>query len=230
MHLRWTPHLIAAVALLCSGGAAALGFGAIRSSVVLGQALNLAVPVSLADGETLSSECASAEVLAGDNRLPSSAVLIRVTQGRDATEAVLRVSTTSVVEEPVLTVTVNAGCPTRLSRTLVLLADPPLVTTADAPAASPSLATVTPPASTAPAPVESRPAPARSTRPAAPARSTRSAPSRPARTAVASAAPSASAVARAPAAVAPRPTARAEAKPRLQLDSGQVSLSDTTPI
>ena len=230
MHLGLTPHLIAVVALFCSGGAAALGFGAIRSSVVLGQPLNLAVPVSLADGETLSSECASAEVLSGDTRLPPSSVRVRVTQGRDATEGVLRVSTTSVVEEPILTVTVNAGCPTRLSRTLVLLADPPLVTTAEAPATSPALATVTPPASTATAPVESRPAPARATRPAPPARATRSAPSQPARTATARAAPPASAVARAPATGAPKPAQRAEAKPRLQLDSGQVSLSDAAVL
>jgi pilus assembly protein FimV len=230
MHLGWTPHLIAVVALFCSGGAAALGFGAIRSSVVLGQPLNLAVPVSLADGETLTSECASAEVLSGDSRLPPGSVRIRVTQGRDATESVLRISTSSVVEEPVLTVTVSAGCPTRLSRTLVLLADPPLVTTADTPAASPALASVAPPPATAAAPVESRPVPARATRPATPARSTRSAPSQPARAALAGAAPAASAVARTPAAAAPRPVARVEAKPRLRLDSGQVSLSDAAVL
>lgn len=229
MHLGWTPILIAIVALSSSGGAAALGFGPIRSNVILGQALNLAVPVNLAEGETLGSECASAEVTAGDIKLTPGAVRVRVTQGRDATESVLRISTTTVVEEPVVTVTVNAGCPTRLSRTLVLLADPPLVTTADAPGAAQSLATVTssPSATSAPVQNDAGAAP-RATRPTPPTRATRT--SQPAPNVVAGGAPSAAAATRTPAAVPPRPVARAESKPRLQLDAGQVSLNEAAVL
>ena len=65
MHFGWPPNFTTIVAiggLAASGGAAALGFGPIRSNVVLGQPLNLAVPVYLSEGETLGSECASAEV------------------------------------------------------------------------------------------------------------------------------------------------------------------------
>ena len=130
MHIGRSQLFVAVIALASGGGALALGFGPIRSSVTLGQPLNLAVPVNLAEGETLSADCASAEITAGEIRVPPSAVRVRVTQGRDVGESVLRITTTTVVDEPVLTVVIGAGCPTRLTRELVLLADPPLVITA----------------------------------------------------------------------------------------------------
>ena len=226
MHLGWPQLFVTIVALASSGGAAALGFGPIRSTVVLGQTLNLAIPVNLAEGETLGAECASAEVTSGDNKLPPANVRVRVTQGRDASESVLRISTTSVVDEPVVTVTLNAGCPMRLSRTVVLLADPPLVTTATAPPDSQSLPTLAaPPAATSAAAAPSANRAPRATRPAPPSRATRTARSSPARAVIAASAPTASAAAPAMAAAASRPATRAEPKPRLQLEAGQVNLS-----
>ena len=229
MHIGWTQLLVAIAALASGGSASALGFGPIRSSVVLGQPLNLAVPVNLAEGETLATECASAEVTAGDNKLAPGVVRVRVTQGRDATESVLRISTTSVVEEPVLSVTINAGCPTRLSRTLVLLADPPLVVATVATTEPQTPASVAAPPSATPAsvPPNARPAP-RAARPPPPARAARTARSQPARASVATGAaagPAASAPARAAASAPQRAVARAEPKPRLQLDAPQISLN-----
>ena len=222
--------VVAGVAIASSGAAMAFGFGPVRANVVLGQPLNLAVPVALAEGETLTSDCASADVTSGEVKLPPGQARARVTQGRDASEVVLRITTSGVVEEPVLTVTLHVGCPTRLSRTLVLLADPPLVTTvATAPERAPALATVAPPPVAAvptPAPAGTPPAEAaapRATRPSPPPRATRS---EPARAVVADAAP---AVAPTKPAVAPAPrraVARAEPRPRLRLDAGQVSLND----
>ena len=237
MHIGWPQLFVAVVAFAGSVGASALGFGSIRSSVVLGQPLNLAVPVSLAEGESLAADCASAEVISGDTKLPPGSVRVRVTQGRDASESVLRITTTSVVDEPVLSVTVNAGCPTRLSRTLVLLADPPLVSTAAAATEAPVLPAVAAPARS-PATATAQPSaaratePRRATRPAAPSRATRTAVSEAARPAVAAAVPAtlpasapASGAARATVAAASRPLARAEGRARLQLDSGQVSIA-----
>ena len=232
MHFAW-PRIITTIVaisgLAASGGAAALGFGPIRSNVVLGQPLNLAVPVNLSEGEILGSECTSAEVTSGDNKLAPGLVRVRVTQGRDAGESVLRITTTSVVDEPVITVTVNAGCPTRLSRTLTLLADPPLVTTAAAPAAAQTLPTLAPPGASPPtsaAPAGVSPA-ARATRPAQPARSTRLARSRPASRASVAVAPRAAPAASAPAAAPATPLRPmgTPGKPRLQLDGGQVSVT-----
>ena len=232
MHFGWPRNFTTIVAiggLAASGGAAALGFGPIRSNVVLGQPLNLAVPVNLSEGETLGSECTSAEVTSGDNKLAPGLVRVRVTQGRDAGESVLRITTTSVVDEPVITVTVNAGCPTRLSRTLTLLADPPLVTTAAPPATAQTLPTLAPPGALptpSAAPVGVSPAP-RATRPAQPARSTRLARPRPASRASVAVAPRAAPAASEPTAAPAAPLrvmGKAPGKPRLQLDAGQVSV------
>ncbi len=225
MHIGLRQLLVAVVAIFSSGAATAFGFGAIRASVVLGQPLNLAVPVALADGETLSAECARAEVTAGELKLPPGQARVRVTQGRDASEAILRVTTAGVIEEPVLSITLHVGCPTRLSRTLVLLADPPVVTTVAAPPERPpALATVAPSTATASAaaPPAATAAP-RATRPRQPPRATRNAP---ARAVVAEAAPSAPVVAPAAPPLPRGAVARAEPRPRLRLDAGQVSLND----
>jgi pilus assembly protein FimV len=193
---------IALCCVLAAPQAVALGFGDVRAAALLGQPLNIALPVNLSEGETLTSECVSAEVQAGDSRLPPGTVRARVTQGRDASEAIVRISTTLAIDEPIVSLTVSAGCPTRITRTLTLLADPPLVTATapavTAPAAPPSL----------PRPVATPPrveggaastSPERASRPAAPQRAT------------------------ARSAAAPPPAAAAEARPRLQLDSGAVA-------
>ena len=70
-----TRSTIAILALVAAGPAAALGFGDFRAQVLLGQPLNLAVPVSLAEGETLSAECAAAEIQIGESRLQPGMVL-----------------------------------------------------------------------------------------------------------------------------------------------------------
>ena len=236
MQLGWPQVFVTIVTLASGGGAVALGLGEVRSSVTLGQPLNVAVPVTLADGETLGSECASADVIAGDAKMAPGSVRVRVTQGRDSNESILRISTTSVVDEPVLTVTVSAGCPTRISRTLVLLADPPLVSTATAPAETQTLATVAAPAPAAqPATAVDRTATTstRVKRPVAPSRRSQAFNAKPARSVIAAAAPAASAAsapARSAPATAARTVARAEPKSRLQLEVGQVNVDQVPAL
>ncbi len=222
---------ISFIALCIAGPAVALGFGDFRASAVLGQPLNLALPVLLAEGETLAGNCVSAEVQAGDSRLQPGAVRARVTQGRDAGEAIIRISTSVAIDEPVVNVTVSAGCPPRITRTLVLLADPPLVSVAAAaPAAAPEAAA----ASRAAAPSEATSAaplpPERAARPATPPRATRTAQARNATPAGEAATPqTATATPRlrsgpgANATAAPAKPSAVEARPRLQLDGGQVA-------
>jgi hypothetical protein len=226
---------ITIIALGLAGPAAALGFGEFRANVLLGQPLNLALPITLGEGETLTSDCASAEVQSGESRLPPGTVRVRVTQGRGANEAVLRISSTVAIDEPIVNVTVSAGCPTRITRSLVLLADPPLVNVAAAPASEPEPAVRTAPViqgsaqegAIAAAPAAT-PAPSgRATRPAEPRRATRTAAPRstpPSTDGATAAAQPAPARVRRPAAgtAAPRPAPVAE-RPRLQLDGGTVA-------
>lgn len=222
------------------GPALALGFGDTRAQLVLGQPLNLAVPVTLGEGESLAPDCVGAEVLSGESRLPPGTVRARVTQGRDASEAVLRVVSTVPIDEPIVTLTLSAGCPTRITRTLVLLADPPLVmptvqaapATAAAPAPAPGAIPPAVPGAGAAAISPRAPATSsapRATRPATPPRATRTATPRAApppasRAAVAQAPSVAAAPSPAPSAPKAEPPA-AEGRPRLQLDAPLVSLS-----
>jgi hypothetical protein len=232
-----TRSAIAMLSLAACGPAAALGFGEFRAQAFLGQPLNLAVPVALGEGESLSSDCASAEVVAGDVKLP---VRVRITQGRDSGEVVIRVSTSVPIDEPVINVVVGAGCPPRMSRSLVLFADPPMVSIAATPATTsepPSAAPAAPRSAAGPtgaaAPGQGTPSAERASRPAPPPRSTRLA-QRPAAGTVtpapASAAggPAAKPSAEVSAAAKPAAPPRGTGRSRLQLDSAQISASAAT--
>jgi pilus assembly protein FimV len=103
-----------------------LGKGVLGST--LGQPLNFSVNVNSEPEEGITAECVSAEVYSGENKLAPGAVRISSEGGASATQFTIRVSTNSVIDEPVVTVAVALGCPTRVTRRFVLFVDPPLVT------------------------------------------------------------------------------------------------------
>ena len=114
-----------ALILAASQPALAVGFGRISHTTSLGQMLDFTVPVSAEATEQLTSECVSAEVFLGDNRVPPNSVITRLEWSGDSAVRLLRVSTTVRVDEPVVNVTLAAGCPPRLTRQFVLFVDPP---------------------------------------------------------------------------------------------------------
>jgi pilus assembly protein FimV len=122
---RRLPTLVALIfGLAASVDAAALGFGRAPQTAVLGQPLDFAVPLRLDAGEALAADCLSAEVLVGDGRVPPDLVRASIEPtGADATS--VRVTTLVAVDEPVVAVTISAGCTVRISRRFLLLADPP---------------------------------------------------------------------------------------------------------
>ena len=90
----------------------------------MGQPLNLAVPLRLDPGEEIEPRCISAEVTVGDRRLPASAV-VAMLEMLSPEAARVRVQTQSSVDEPVVNVVLTVGCQSRLTRSFVVLADPP---------------------------------------------------------------------------------------------------------
>ena len=196
-----TRLAIAVVALLGAASASwSIGLGRATSAAVLGQPLSITLPVRLDAGEALAPECVSAEVLFGDNHQPAPAVQVAVGAGG------IRITTSTVVDEPVVTAQVTVGCAAQISRKFTLLADPPVVNLAQAPQA-PAVAS---------SPAQDRPAHRRApvtatVQPAAPSRA-----NPPPRAAAEARAP------RAPSSTAARPPRRTErvaaAAPRLQLD------------
>jgi hypothetical protein len=110
-------------ALTAAGAASALGFGAASPSVALGQPLSFQTQLQLDAGETLAPGCVRAEVSLGDRMLAAAAVQVDVEPAGSGQWRV-RVRSAQVVNEPTVAVQLYAGCPARVSRLFVLMADP----------------------------------------------------------------------------------------------------------
>ena len=139
------PLALAALLWLATPEAMALGFGRVSEATVLGQSLNFVAGVRLAADEYLVADCVSATVFAGDNQLPSSAVRVSIEPAAARSARNLRVSSSTAIDEPVVTVILQITCPTRLARKFVLFADPPTISLAQAGAASDAAAAASPP-------------------------------------------------------------------------------------
>jgi len=104
----------------------ALGFGPVTNATRLGQPLDFTVAVKLDGEESLQPSCVSADVTAGDVRIPSPQVRTRLVRNGRAADALVRITTTSRVREPVVTVVLSLGCPPRVAHKFVSLLDPPV--------------------------------------------------------------------------------------------------------
>lgn len=117
--------LLCGLALAWTDSAQALGLGRPQMRTALGQALNIEFPLTLSAGESLSSDCVTAEVLAGSSRLPAAAVRVQLQGASEASVRAIRVLSSVKIEEPIISVTLSLGCPTRLTRQYSALLDPP---------------------------------------------------------------------------------------------------------
>ncbi len=117
--------LLCGLALGWTGKAWALGLGPPQMQTALGQALQLEFPLSLSAGESLSSDCVSAEVVAGTSRLPAAAVRVQLQGSSETSVRAIRVLSKVKIEEPIVSVTLSLGCPARLTRQYSALLDPP---------------------------------------------------------------------------------------------------------
>lgn len=98
-----------------------LGLGSGPSSVSLGQPLDFRVPVRLQPSEVLEPECVRAEVRVGDGILLPSTLDVGSAPGAGS----IRVLTVQRIDEPIVTVTLTAGCLAPIRRQYVVMADPP---------------------------------------------------------------------------------------------------------
>ncbi|MGM9489242.1 type IV pilus assembly protein FimV [Ideonella sp. YS5] len=126
---RATALILACAASATTPVAQAIGFGRVSGSVVLGQSLDLPVPLHLDPGERLGPECVSAEVAAGESRFGQDQVRVRLepSKATGATESdwIARITTRSAIVEPVIEVSLTVGCERRFSRRFTAFADPP---------------------------------------------------------------------------------------------------------
>ena len=131
---------LAALLALAAAPALASGFGRMSNATVLGQRLDISVPLQLDAGQTLDPECVSAEVYAGEFRVAPSAVHVTLAPGPGDNERLLHVVTQSVIDEPVVSVSLRVGCTNPMTRKYVAFVDPPAIAAARAepPAAPPT--------------------------------------------------------------------------------------------
>ena len=115
----------AALVLLATASAQAMGFGRSVTTNTLGQSLDFSVQLALDGEDAAELPCVAAEVRAGDARLAPELVRATIEMRRETGERRIRVTTKSAIDEPVVTVDVTVGCTSRLSRRFVAFIDPP---------------------------------------------------------------------------------------------------------
>ena len=109
--------------------ASAVGFGRVTNTTQLGQPLNFAAAVRLEPEELLPRECVSAEVQSGDNRLQPQQIRVTLEGGAASVDRNVRITTSTLIDEPVVTVSVTLGCSSKVTRRFVAFIDPPLINT-----------------------------------------------------------------------------------------------------
>ncbi|OWQ92049.1 hypothetical protein CDN99_06755 [Roseateles aquatilis] len=116
--------LVLACLAVMSAPAWSLGVGRPQAASSLGQPLNLLFPVQLSAGETVSTDCVRAEVIAGDNPL-STAGLHWQLEGDGQRVTGVRLRSLQRIDEPIVSVQLSLGCPARLTRQYTAFIDPP---------------------------------------------------------------------------------------------------------
>ncbi|MDM0016930.1 type IV pilus assembly protein FimV [Variovorax saccharolyticus] len=120
-----------------------------QGAVWIGKPMDVVIPLSLDAAEAGDSLCLQADVLQGDSAIPDRRVTVSLETGSGGSRA--RIRSTVPIEEPVVTLTLRAGCDLKSIRNYVLLADVPV--DAALPAVPASAARQMPEAAPAPRPV-----------------------------------------------------------------------------
>jgi pilus assembly protein FimV len=119
---RW-QFIAGIVCLVGATAVSALSLGRVRGAPLIGRSLDLTVLATLDVQEaTPEANCFAVEVFYGDSRVSPNSISVspeRLAGG----ELRLRVRSSVVVDEPVVTLYVRTSCGTSLSRRFVLLAD-----------------------------------------------------------------------------------------------------------
>ncbi len=111
---------------MVAAGASALTLGASRGAVVLGGPVDLTFEVQPDPGSDIASSCIDAAVRAGDTPIGSAKVRVTPLAETPGRMPAVRVQAAMAVDEPVLTVTLTAGCAGKTTRTYTFLADFPM--------------------------------------------------------------------------------------------------------
>lgn len=150
---------VASLLLCVSFASEALTLGRIRGAALIGKPLDMVVQVQAEPGEDADALCFEAEVFHADVRQNPSRVQVLVESAQGEQPTLVRISSQSVIDEPIVTLYLRTRCGQQISRRYVLLADLP--SEVELPVrvqpAAPALVTAPPPMAAA-APAKAPPA------------------------------------------------------------------------
>lgn len=132
-------RLLGAVLLFAAFNSQALTLGRMRGVALVGQGLDVTIPVQADADDGAAGLCIEADVFHADTRQEPGRVQVTMEPTQTAQAFNVRIVSSSVIDEPVVTVYLRAGCGQKTSRRYVLLAD---VLTEQAVALVPRLAQV----------------------------------------------------------------------------------------
>lgn len=121
---------------LASAGCWGITLGSYSGPVVMGRALDVRVPVSLAENESAQELCPSAKVFFGEDAVAVNPVRVIVEPERLPKGATLHVTTTKPLNEPYVRLELVVGCQSPTTRQYTWLADVPEVDPRDKVAAA----------------------------------------------------------------------------------------------
>lgn len=101
----------------------ALTLGRAKATVNVGQPLKLVVSVQMDAEEAISAQCFAADIFYGDTRQDASRIGVTSELNTQLQSTNVVVSLSSPVNEPVVTVYLQAGCERKISRKYVLLSE-----------------------------------------------------------------------------------------------------------
>ncbi|MGC4395905.1 hypothetical protein [Hydrogenophaga sp. T2] len=105
-------------------GSSAVTLGRHSGVALIGRPLDVRLQVMLAPGEDIGTQCVAAEVFYGDVLVPSNLVTVTTSIAAGETTGTARVVSSQPINEPIVTLSVRAGCGLPFTRRYVLLADP----------------------------------------------------------------------------------------------------------
>lgn len=97
-------------------------------NAVLGRPIEISLRAVLAPGEDPSTLCIEADVFQADVLVPPNKLRVQLLNTTGTFQAKIRISSTVVVDEPVLNVVVRSGCSQKSIRKFIVFADPPSFT------------------------------------------------------------------------------------------------------
>ena len=102
-----------------------LEMGPVTAHAVMGEPLRLEMPLHLSPRERLRADCVTADVQVGERLLSGAEVPVALSPTGASRTWQLQIKTRDPITEPVLEVTISAGCQQRAWQKMTVLASPP---------------------------------------------------------------------------------------------------------